>query len=295
MENKCQLCEQSNTLKLLYKRNIDKSFFLQPYAISDSDYGKHMDMYKCSSCGIIYVDTSEISQLISNYYASMDDGEYEQDTAVRTEAFKRILKKLKTFKPHGKLLDIGCATGTFLNEAKKFGFDVYGLDPSEWAVNVAKQKYNLLNVSSGFIETANFDKNTFDVIVLTDVIEHVEKPESVINKVLELLKTGGILIIVTPDINSVLAKVLGEKWWHIRAAHLFYFSVESMTHLLGKSGFKVLKTRRYVWYLGLSYILKRLLKFISIKVDTNKLPKVLRNIPVYINLYDSMEIYAIKR
>jgi 2-polyprenyl-3-methyl-5-hydroxy-6-metoxy-1,4-benzoquinol methylase len=130
---------------------------------------------------------------------------------------------LHTIKRHvsgGRLLDVGCATGYFLNAAR-LDFEVSGVEPSRWAVDYARTRLHL-NVTEGHLEAVDLPLEGFDVITMNDVIEHFSDPRAALERSAALLRPGGILYLVTPDIGSLSARVLRGRWWGLRPAHLYY-------------------------------------------------------------------------
>jgi len=289
----CPLC-QSKKIYLVYPANVDKSYFDNSYRISGSAYGKHLNIYRCPRCGFVFEEISPIREKIANYYLRSDDQSYEDERKNRALAFKRIISRIKEFKPSGRLLDVGCATGALLVEARKSGFETYGIESSSWAAKIAQKKYRL-DVKRGFFDQTSFPKGYFDVVTLIDVIEHLCEPKLSLLRVNGLLKKGGVICVVTPNIESFMARVFGERWWHIRPGHFFYFSPKTIKLLLKMTGFKIIALRTYKWYLSFSYLLHRLLKLLLVqeKISLDK-TEILKKLTVGIDLRDSMEIYATK-
>jgi len=287
----CPICN-SRRNTLLYPANISKKYFDLPYKISSSDYGQHLDIFICSSCHTYFENVTKLQNAIKSHYRTLFDTDYEQGRPHRTLAFRRVLNKIRDIKSHGKLLDIGCATGAFLMEAKKHSYTVYGVEPSTWGSSIARKKYHL-NVQTKSIENINFPDNYFDVVTLLDVIEHLYDPATTLKRISIMVKKGGLICVVTPNVSSLASKMLREKWWHIRPSHFFYFSPPTIKRLFKQAKLKIIVTRQYVWYLSLAYLLTRLLKLVGINftIKSNMLDKI----PISINLGDSMEIYAIKQ
>lgn len=304
----CPICKKKK-LRLVYPANIKRDYFdksykrslkaslenefsSSAYKISGSEYGKHLDIFRCQECGVVFEETSLMREKILNYYSDWRDQVYEDERQNRTLAFKRIVSKIREFRPSGKLLDVGCATGTLLVEAKNSGYEVYGIESSFWASKIAQKKYHL-NVTTGFIERSDFAEEYFDIVTLIDVIEHLYNPKLTLQKISRLIKKGGVICIVTPNIESFAAKVFREKWWHIRPCHFFYFSSKTMNALLKTTGFEIILFRTYKWYLSISYLFQRALKLLSFQKGLNI--EILKKLTMGIDLRDSMEIYAVKK
>ena len=125
-----------------------------------------------------------------------------------------------------------------------------------------------------------------------DVIEHVSSPKKLLAGIHRILKKDGVLCIVTPDIGSLISRILGENWWHIRPDHIYYFTEETISLLLLSQGYRVEKIGRYRWTFSLNYWISRF---------ENKLPFVYKLLTflkdrhfLTINFHDSLEVYARK-
>lgn len=287
----CPICKKRDFI-LIYPANIGKNFFEKLYKISGTEYGKHLDIFQCQNCGIIFEKSDEIKKKLISYYSHFHDQEYEDECENRAITFRKIISTIEEKKSSGNLLDIGCATGMFLAEAKNRGYEVYGVEPSSWAAKIAKEKHHL-NVSIDNIEKLCLPENFFDIITLIDTIEHFYNPQGVFQKISHVIKKGGLLCIVTPNIKSIVAKILKDRWWHIRPSHLFYFSPKTVDYLLKKWNFEIISVKQYEWHFSVLYLLQRLLKLFSIENIIRA--KWLKKIVLPVNLRDSMEIYAIKK
>ncbi|WP_343696143.1 class I SAM-dependent methyltransferase [Flavobacterium sp.] len=137
----------------------------------------------------------------------------------------------------GKILDIGAGTGDFLLTAKNDGWNVIGIEPSDRAKNIAKQK------GISFVEeTASLENNSFDVITMWHVLEHVPNLENQINELKRLLKPTGTLIVAVPNFKSFDAKHYGEFWAAFDVPiHFWHFSKKAIKSLFEKVDMKLEK------------------------------------------------------
>ena len=126
-----------------------------------------------------------------------------------------------------------------LNLAQKQGYRITGIEPSRFLVNQAREQYGI-ELFQGIVETfPNLEK--FSVITLVDILEHLAEPDPFMTRLEGLIQKNGILVIVTPDINSLAVKLMGKRWWHFRIAHLNFFNRKSLKVLLANHGFDIIK------------------------------------------------------
>ena len=138
----------------------------------------------------------------------------------------------------GKLLDVGAATGHFLELARKNGWEASGIEISKYAAKKARKKG--LEIAVGDFENHEFSENCFDAVTFWDVLEHFGKPDLAFKQARKILRTGGILAINTPDSRSVLARIFGKRWHAIVPPnHLNLFNCDNLKAVLEKNGFEL--------------------------------------------------------
>ena len=261
--------------------------------ITDSSYGKRWDLSRCESCTHVFADPFPSQDLVRTLYSATEDPLYEEEAWGRSKNFAAILSFLEKLCPDkGLIFDVGAATGILLNMARERGWQTEGIEPSSWAVRVAGKKYSL-PLQEGFFEMAQLEENRCSVVTMVDFIEHIADPLAAVAKAFSILAPGGILCLVTPDINSIAAKIAGKKWWHFRPAHLGFFSKKSLSILLQRSGFRVLKWRKYSWTFSAHYLLSRK-PHLNFLLKNKYLSSFWKKIPIKLALGDSFEVYARK-
>lgn len=278
----CDTCHDTN-FQVLYPA---RGSFTTTYLITDTSYGQHLPIVQCANCGLVQVYPQNPHKEILQRYSRFSDPLYETERGSRASNYRRILAALNTLRPQkGHLLDVGCATGAMLEVVQKNGWTAVGIEPSHWAAKLGKSKYRL-NILQGSLDTVKLAKASFDAVSCIDVIEHVPSPNNLLGKIHRLLGPNGLLCIVTPDIGSLVAKFLGENWWHIRPDHLFYFTLKSLTRLLLLRGFEIVKVSTYSWSFSLNYWTSR----IGIKVPLRKTANAI----LTLNFHDSLVVIARK-
>jgi len=177
----------------------------------------------------------------------------------------------------GRLLDVGCGNGAFLSNMKQLGWSVEGIEPDIEALMVARKNLRL-NLFQGYLEEAKYPDKYFDAITMNHVIEHVADPINYLKECLRVLKPGGKLVVITPNINSLGRNILNDAWlaWD-PPRHLFLFSIQSLRTSAELAGLTIKELRttakgaRWIWVS--SSLIKRngILKGISPEVPETSL------------------------
>lgn len=210
---------------------------------------------KCNSCGLVRIYP------FTEHNYSEDNPEYYIKNEKLFEIYmKEIFDIVKKYKKKGKVLDVGCNIGLLLKIFEKDGWDAIGIELSEKAANYAiKEGHKVFQKELGEIK---FNRNSFDVITLVHVLEHIENLNGFLDKVRKNLKRNGLLIVSAPNFNSLSAKVLRSRWAHLHSEqHLWYFTRETLSSILENKGFKVIETiisEPYRDYSGFKGIIKRI-------------------------------------
>jgi len=280
-KQRCVLCEGEAII--FRKGNIDK-ISSKDLKITDTQYGKHWQLWQCQNCEVVFSYPMPDEDCLAQLYREMKDEEYDYEEEGRKRNFSKIIDRIEQLnKGKGRLLDIGAASGLLLEIANGRGWDAEGIEISFDLYQKGVRKN--LKIYNKNIENYESD-NKYDVITAIDVIEHLSNPQIMIEKSWNLLKEGGIICLVTPNISSLAAKIFGRYWWHYRPPHLYYFNCNSIAYLLKKFKFEILMMQHYVWHFSLYYLFSRL------KIQYGK--KLLKSVIIPLNLMDSLEIYARK-
>jgi len=224
--------------------------------IYDTRFGVEgsFDIYKCNACGLVqlwsYLMSIDSKSLYETYY---NFGGYKKGlyTILRTTFFFNPLYRLWMFldgdisfyakRGRGRLIDVGCNEGRSLRIFKNSGFIVEGLDFNERAGTEARK--------DGFIVYTEYlddfqPKKLYDVVVLSNVLEHSNSPKEMLNNVNRILKPGGLVWISCPNVDSWQRLVFGRYWinWHV-PFHITFFSTMTLKSLLDYTGFEVTKIK----------------------------------------------------
>ena len=261
--------------------------------ITDKAYGQTWNLSLCLNCRYIFANPSPHPSFIQTLYSGVKDPHYEEEAEGRGKNFRRILSRLNRIHPEkGRLFDVGAATGILLHIAHQQGWTPSGIEASSWAVKMASHKYKI-NLMKGSFETAPIPSNQFNVVTMVDFIEHTPSPYEALQKAYHILEPGGTLCVVTPDIFSFAARVMGRRWWHIRPAHIGYFGRESLESCLNRAGFSVFHSRKYSWTFSVHYLLSRL-DFTKFLIKKPHWASFWKRFSIKLILLDSLEVYARK-
>lgn len=166
------------------------------------------------------------------------------------------LELIRRRKPCGKLLEVGCARGDFLKVARD-SFEAYGVEPNP---ELAESASAVATVHGDIIERTPW--SGFDVVASFHVIEHVDSPRSFIAAAAQKLKPGGLLVIETPNIDSLPFKILKSRWRQFIPEHYFFFDPRTMAQLLSHNGLRVDQTISIGKYASVDLILNRLSRYV---------------------------------
>jgi cyclopropane fatty-acyl-phospholipid synthase-like methyltransferase len=229
---------------------------------------------------------------------AVEDPLYQEEREGRVLTFERHLRPLEKLKPPpGRLLDVGAYAGVFVEIAARHGWDAVGLEPSHWAVQEARNQG--LPMIEGTLESADLPTAWYDVITLWDVIEHLTDPHAAIRRCHSLLKPGGLLVVHTMDIGSPFARLMGARWPWLMEMHLYFFSQRTLTAMIEKACFTMVRAEPQGRYLRLGYFATRVGGLLGTRAGDvlGDLISLLRlnQAPVSINLGDLFTAYATKR
>lgn len=260
--DRCVVCE-SQFLSEMYPGQSTES---QP-AIGSSAFRCSSMMHackprvaKCLQCGLAQVPASEHPADLENLYADVVDRDYLQNQRAKRSTFSRAYLRIRPFLPEtGRMLEIGSYCGFFLEEARKQGWAVTGVEPSRWAAeySVATAGLEVIHGSFECVAPTLADQH-YDAIVSWDVLEHVRDPRGTLEFAFGLLRPGGILAVSTLDIDSRFARLMGRNWPWIMQMHLQYFSAKALTKMFEQAGFQMLCVEPYRHYASLRYIYRKL-------------------------------------
>lgn len=219
----CDLCKGENT-SLLFTKNS-------------------MKIVRCLNCGLIYVNPQpsegDIKKIYKNgYFNGSWQSDFLSEKKLYIPRFQERLKQINTFKTKGRLLDIGCAVGYFLETAREDCWQTSGVEISSFASKYSRD-YGL-DVFTGTLEEADYPAQYFDVVTSWHVLEHMEDPLGCLQEIHRILKKSGLIAIEVPNIGSRRFKKQRENWDQLKPyEHLYYFTPDVLGKMVKKAGFKI--------------------------------------------------------
>lgn len=195
------------------------------------------NVWRCLTCGYTYV--YPLPSDLKRYYNDKSYYYYNEVAESWVQRAKVDIMLIQQYKPTGTLLDVGCGLGHFLLAAHDAGYDATGIDMSDYGVaQVCKLGLTAYNCK---LEDMTLEPK-YDIITLRDVFEHIPDPANTLAICNALLKPGGVLYIVVPNINSMRAKLDGRNWYQlVPPYHVNYFNTATLTKLVSTK-FNVLRT-----------------------------------------------------
>ena len=231
--------------------------------ITDARYGTTLALDRCDDCGFRFADAAQAEQLAALYEGLTDPG-YEGSQDGRRLQMRDLVALARKARPRAETaLDVGAASGLLVAEAKHVGLDAIGIEPSRSLVQLARCR-NEVDVLRGVLPHPNLEGRRFDLVFLVDVIEHVVDPIGLLQHCVDRLTAGGVLLIVTPDMSSLSAKLLGSRCWHYRLAHVGYFDRHSLEVALSSVGLRALEWSRPLWFFPVAYLAARLEAYVPV-------------------------------
>ncbi|MGH7335498.1 MAG: class I SAM-dependent methyltransferase [Candidatus Rokuibacteriota bacterium] len=256
---------------------------------------RDVEVVRCRECGLgralsppgfdpasIYTETY--------FQGGQADGyvNYQGSRDVLVAEFRRVLRDLAAAgASDGRLLEIGCAYGFFLDEARA-SFQVSGVELASAAVAACRERR--LDVVQEADDAFYRSRAPFDVVVMLDVLEHLEAPDEVLRTVHRHTRPGALLVVTTGDFGSLAARLLGRRWRLMTPPqHLWFFTELSLARLLQQHGFRVLRTTRPWKLVPLHLIAYQLFRYLGGQ-DWLRHVRIPGGVPV--NLFDAMRVIA---
>ncbi|MBN1882020.1 MAG: methyltransferase domain-containing protein [Deltaproteobacteria bacterium] len=250
----CDLCGEDD-YGIFINEKLKRSIVESDFSVF-GEQCEHPRLVKCRKCGLIYANPRDYWNDLEKKYDGLNIDGYISEEQSRRLTAQACVELVKRYVENGKVLDIGCSAGFFLDSLPD-SFEPYGVEPGAEAACIAKQLIGEKAVYHGFFDDIAYEDEFFDVITLWDVIEHLPSPKGTLMKTKSILKKGGFLFIATPDVGSLFARLMGKQWPHFIRQHLYYFNRKTLPYLLKSCGFKRIYQSTFSRKFKLGYILRR--------------------------------------
>ncbi len=214
-------------------------------------YGNIYSVLECLECRIAVTHPFPSEEELTRLYSC---GNYRTNTGKRFGAIieylvylSRVLKRsrINKYVNPGRILDIGCGRGLFLNVMRNGGWDAVGTELNKETASYATKVYGL-EVLAGDLIKHKLDEQSLDAININQVLEHLKNPNEVLLECRRLLRRGGLLLISVPDLRSLQFVVGKENWFLLDLPfHLFHFTEEGLVDLLKTHGFEIRRIKRF--------------------------------------------------
>lgn len=208
----------------------------------------------CGKCHLLFTEegsTNAASSVNEEWYSEDYVLSYIKRASEFKKRFSQKIHEIESIKNGGNLLDIGCGVGLFLEsmiEAARLSWKLYGIDINERLIKEGKARLDqkVSNLYLGRLTTLRLKSNYFDCVTCFDVLEHDDHLESTLKEIKKILKPSGLLLIQSPNEQSVMAYLCGSWWdWWAVPDHIFHFNPRSLSSILKKQGFRIRKL--YTW------------------------------------------------
>lgn len=221
-------------------------------------------LVRCRACGMIFVNDITIDVTIRETASSAVEDtpgwvEYRREAEAKRTNFE---KRYALLKPHlgQRILEIGCSAGFFLEIARDFGHDIQGIEPDPRYARYAREQLGL-PVITGVLDSVDIAPQSFDTVCLFHVLEHVPSPSQLLERIRRVLRPGGHLVIEVPNIDNVWYRLLGRRWRQFFLGHYYFFSPNTLKHLLERHAYQVRMAQTVGRTISLRYFAGRLQRY----------------------------------
>ena len=231
---------------------------------------KGFDIVQCGDCSFVFVNprirNSELYKLYSDhYFTSRSENygyqDYELTSHLRNKTFQRWISEILPFvsKDKGPVLDIGCASGAFVELMLEKGWETEAIELDHGMIKKLKEKN--IKVSERPFEEFVSDKK-FKLITMFDVLEHIPDLKTTFQKFHDLLDDDGVVVLITPDFGATQRKIFGKKWFQFKPLeHIQYFSAETLAKAITPYGLTLVHSSASGQYADTGFLLDRLNRY----------------------------------
>ena len=277
--------------------------WMTPQWCSVQVWRKLNQIVRCNRCGLMYAsprakepDHVEIGKYDPMFNPLTPDNTRVIKERLQVNDYNRTRALLNRLYPQrGKLLEVGCGLGYLLDVFRNDGWEVLGVEPYFQACRYAREELGLKIINS-ILETADLPDESFDLVLLNHVIEHVDDPLRTFREVNRVLKHNGHFVIETPRYDTLMFKLLGRRERSISCSgHIYFFTTQTLKNLYEEAGFRKVE----LWFVGRSLTVDRLTYNLGVMSKSQAIMKTLgrmssglhlNKLHLYLNLRDMQRV-----
>lgn len=262
---------------------------------------------QCAECGLMYAHPLS-SDNVLQYLAPFDKSRLLTDGSPEVMRGRAKLPDYVPIEPilakllpdRGLLVEIGAYSGQLLEQFRRAGWSVLGVEPDGRAVQYAREQLKV-DVREGTLESLQLQTETVDVVLLIHVIEHMDDPDTAVRTISEILRPGGIFVVETPTYDSFTYRIFGRRERNLSCdGHIYFYTEKTLGALLEKRGFELVRIER----VGRTMTFAQLLKNVGVMSKSARVKRMLarfsdfaglENRHIHLNILDIIRIYAKKR
>lgn len=273
IENKCPVCFTHKTREVFHKNFIH--------------------YYRCRLCNFLFSGQTQNPNLENRTIGHYEPAyiSYLEEAAGDNPNFRKMVESIEKFKSlkHARVLDIGAGSGKFVRFLRQRAIDSYGIEPSEalYSQYLSKEPFFYLTDIKGLKEKSPLVK--YDVVFVSDVIEHVQDTHSFFRGLSMVLKPKAVIFISTPDADSFFARLCGKYWHYINKYHFSFFTRKTISALASQYGLKEIGFEHAAHYKSIGFVLQYYIDFI-LRVGRWRITKKWNQWVIPVNLHDNMQI-----
>lgn len=243
---KCFLCESDGRLTDLYAKNFrDEDLNPAVFSARRETEHWHYRMVRCEGCGLVFSRETLTDEALFDLY-SQSTVTFSDHIATIRRDYWQPLEKYREFLKGKSALEVGCSSGFFLDELLDRGMgDVVGFEPSTRAREQASSRVRDKIRNAFFEGRASVGDQRFDLVCSFQTLDHLSDPLDFLRKCREVLNPGGLVYLITHNVDSLQAKVLGEKSPIIDVEHIYLFNKSTLSGIVEKAGFRKKETRSF--------------------------------------------------
>jgi 2-polyprenyl-3-methyl-5-hydroxy-6-metoxy-1,4-benzoquinol methylase len=228
---------------------------------------------RCRACGLFYTNprrsVDETAALYSKDYFTSENpstlgyDDYSIHEKGLKEVFSEHLSVVEKYvRPPASIIDVGCAFGYFVQVAQSRGWTAEGIEISAYASQIARENTKS-PIYTGTLSQVKLKQSYYDVATMWDVLEHAHNPTEELTQANRIMKPDGYLFMTVPNAGSVPARLMRRHWYGFKSAaeHNYFFTKDTLTRLLAKTGFTLVESRRGVWPCTLQFLTSKLVPY----------------------------------